>query len=311
MDKVSANAITSAKIAANAITSDKIVADAITTDKLAAKCVTATEIASNAITTDKLAASAVTAAKINVADLFSQNITATNLHVKGNSSFEGKILATTFEVNQKISSNRSLKIVSNETFSVDVVNTSNSSYTSGLEIADNYSTLGSYKVVNVMSSENVNIKAYNSIINVLKTSIRMDADTIYIKGPKGVYINDYIIEAPTIWTNCPTISGFVSYSSTSNPRVRRIGRIVSLQGILKNNSQITASNNETYMFTIPTGFRPSRTLNLVQQGSGTMRWLMCVNTDGRVSIARYSNTTANQNVPAGSWLNCFATWMLD
>lgn len=329
VDKVSANAITSAKIAANAITSDKIVADAITTDKLAAKCVTATEIASNAITTDKLAASAVTAEKlsagavtaekINVTDLFSQNITATNLHIKGNSSFEGKVLATNFQVNQKfdVTNGRLNMNVSEGVFEISAYFGMIENTYSNVKMESGLLDLSAGKKVYIFSPTMVNIDSeYNVLISsngyidiFTPALINIKGGTVAMSG--SVSINGCLVEA-TAWTNCTISSGFTAYTTGySEPKVRRICGIVSLQGILKNNSQITASNNETYMFTIPAGFRPSRALNLVQQGSGTMRWLMCVNKDGRVSIARYSNTTANQNVPAGSWLNCFATWMLD
>lgn len=104
-EKIEAGAVKADSIAADAITTDKIVADAITANEIAAKAITANEIAANAITTDKIeagavkansidagaitstkiASNAITADKVDVADLFAQDITATNFHITGGS----------------------------------------------------------------------------------------------------------------------------------------------------------------------------------------------------------------------------------
>lgn len=83
--KIAANAITADKINAGAVTAGKLAANAVTADSINTGAVVAAKIAAGAITTDKLAANAVTAAKIDVANLFSQNITATNFHITGGS----------------------------------------------------------------------------------------------------------------------------------------------------------------------------------------------------------------------------------
>lgn len=66
------------------------------------------------------------------------------------------------------------------------------------------------------------------------------------------------------------------------------------------------------MITIPDGFRPPCDINLVQQGSGSNRYLTTFQKDGKVHAARYSdNATMNNSVPVNSWLDLFGWWIID
>ena len=66
------------------------------------------------------------------------------------------------------------------------------------------------------------------------------------------------------------------------------------------------------VFTIPEEFRPSQRLVFVQQGSGSNRFILDINTNGVCYIDRYSNNATAQNIiSVGSWLNCNATWFVD
>ncbi len=110
------SSVTTEKVSDGAITERLLAADAVTADKIVAEAITAREIAANAITSNKILAGAVTADKIDVANLFAQEATATNLTitgestlndvtaenltVTGDSSFEGDIVAKTLKLLQ-------------------------------------------------------------------------------------------------------------------------------------------------------------------------------------------------------------------
>lgn len=84
-DKIATGTITASQIATNAITTDKIVSGAITANKIAAGTITANQIAGNTITSAEIRSGSIKASDIDVSDLFSTNITATNMNITGGS----------------------------------------------------------------------------------------------------------------------------------------------------------------------------------------------------------------------------------
>lgn len=117
------------------------------------------------------------------------------------------------------------------------------------------------------------------------------------------------------WVNCTLNTGsFTRYNNDiPQPQVRKIGKQVYLRGEAKPVTAVTpASDSDTVIATIPSGYRPSERQQFVMQGSGAYRWMMSIHTDGRIAISRYTNgTTANMNIAAGTWLCCHAQWLID
>lgn len=117
------------------------------------------------------------------------------------------------------------------------------------------------------------------------------------------------------WVNCTlNTETFTRYSNNvPQPQVRKIGKQVYLRGEAKPSTSVTPENDtDTYIATIPSGYRPSQRQQFVMQGSSSYRWLMSVHPDGKISISRYSNsTTANMPISAGAWLCCHAQWLID
>lgn len=117
------------------------------------------------------------------------------------------------------------------------------------------------------------------------------------------------------WVNCTLNSGaFTRYNNDiPQPQVRKIGKQVYLRGEAKPVVAVTpASDSDTVIATIPSGYRPSERQQFIMQGSGAYRWMMSIHTDGRIAISRYTNsTTANMNIAAGAWLCCHAQWLID
>ena len=115
------------------------------------------------------------------------------------------------------------------------------------------------------------------------------------------------------WVNVPLNTGLVSQYGSNNPalRCRKWGPVVTVEGVLRANYAFTPTNDTSHrLATLPSGYRPASTHNVVMQGSGSNRWLCSVRPDGNMYISRYSNnTTINNQVSNGAWLNISLTYM--
>ena len=111
-------------------------------------------------------------------------------------------------------------------------------------------------------------------------------------------------------TTCSWASGFTSYTSGDSPDVWRSGNVVTVRAVAKTTAQIAAGNT-TKMFTLPVGYRPSHVNRYFgrQQGSGLNSWLLSINTNGDVNIARYG-TTSDVAIPSGAWLPFCVTFVI-
>lgn len=105
------------------------------------------------------------------------------------------------------------------------------------------------------------------------------------------------------WVNATLVSGFKNYggSSSNAPQYRKVGDVVEVRGVLSPTTAVTASSNGVTMFTLPTGFRPSKPTYAICQGSGKNTWLLSVTTAGAVQISRYG-VSGNTDIPTTAWL---------
>ena len=114
------------------------------------------------------------------------------------------------------------------------------------------------------------------------------------------------------WQNVVFKSGFSNYSSTNPMRYRRIGKIVHLEGIIKNTSAFTPNTGTTIVATIDDPYcRPTYSQYTLMQGTGANRFLLIINSDGTIGISRYGTTTTSTQVEANSWLHTNASWMIE
>lgn len=117
----------------------------------------------------------------------------------------------------------------------------------------------------------------------------------------------------TGWQDVSLSSGFTHYDSNAHCRYRRVGKVVELRGAIKNSSAIlgtTVDSSSTIATISDTTCRPSSALQFVQQGSGMNRFLLQVSNNGGLTIGRYGTTSPIQ-MGAGSWINLYATWIVD
>lgn len=131
--------------------------------------------------------------------------------------------------------------------------------------------------------------------------------------PSGAVQATYLYYNDSGWVDCTIGSGFARYStSTYYPtlQVRKINGVVHLRGMLKPTAAITPSGMTTSVGTIPSGYAPSMLETVVCQGGGGHRFLLQIHPNRSIYIARYTDTTTtNEEIPAGAWLNCYATWV--
>lgn len=107
------------------------------------------------------------------------------------------------------------------------------------------------------------------------------------------------------WTNVTLSSSFKAYgnNSSNTPQYRKTGNVIEIRGIVSPKSDLAGSNTGVTIFTLPSGYRPTKTVYEICQGSGRNVWLLTINTNGTVQFSRYG-ITANATANTSAWL-CF------
>ena len=104
---------------------------------------------------------------------------------------------------------------------------------------------------------------------------------------------------------------FTLYDNDNQIQYRKIGKVVSIRGCVKPTKVITGSSDNHLIFTLPSGYRPSATVNVRCQGSGSFSWLLSITTSGEVRFARYNNGTDYVDTSTSSWLPFNVTFFID
>lgn len=148
------------------------------------------------------------------------------------------------------------------------------------------------------------------IVSVCSKTNPLTYERFYYQSAWGDWIET---QYDSGWKNCTLQSGFERYNSIQAPlQIRRIGNVVHLRGAITPTAAVTPSSEASTAITvIDSVFRPSYSEFVINQGSGAYRFLLSITPSGNIYISRYSNdTTANKEITAGAWLNCFATWFI-
>lgn len=112
------------------------------------------------------------------------------------------------------------------------------------------------------------------------------------------------------WHDLEVGSDFKPYVTDVLPRYKRCGDIVYLEGEVSPSASITGSTTQYTICTLPEDCRPSRKVCQLCQGTGVNKWLLVVNTDGRVTFSRYG-TNALANATTSVWLPFSVSFMTD
>lgn len=116
----------------------------------------------------------------------------------------------------------------------------------------------------------------------------------------------------TGWIDLEFSSNFENYNGTksNNPKYRKIGNIVMLQGVATPVKTISGSSTEIEMFTLPEEVHPPKEFLCICQGTSMNRWLLTVMTNGRVAFSRYG-TSESSSVNSGNWLPFNIVYFID
>ena len=114
------------------------------------------------------------------------------------------------------------------------------------------------------------------------------------------------------WVDCVLNSRFARYSADyPTLQVRKVGKVVYMRGILRNNTTLKGGDMNIDVATIPEGYIPSYRMSAVMQGSGSNRFAYMVYATGELRMDRYSNNTTVNSVSPNSWLHFCGSWLLD
>lgn len=104
------------------------------------------------------------------------------------------------------------------------------------------------------------------------------------------------------WINASLTNHFKPYNDNSYniPQYRKIDQTVFIRGIVGPKSEV-ASGGSADIFTLPTGYRPSKSLYKLCQGSGKTNWLITIGSNGVVNFSRYGTNT-NSTASTTVWL---------
>lgn len=207
------------------------------------------------------------------------NLTADGTMTAKNGNFTGELHATAQE-------NGITYDINIDSMGIKLINSSKQSFVSlsysGLKIA------GDSKIVSITPTN-------STIPGVLR------AGSFWCDSIEGVYYQ------VTDWVDVVYGYGISTYSGNPTGGVKRIGATVELCAVVTNSTTWTTHDS---IITIPYGFRPSRPVRAICQGSGSNRFVLTIYPDGRCSAERYSNnTTMSSSVPTGSWLCLYACWL--
>ena len=138
----------------------------------------------------------------------------------------------------------------------------------------------------------------------MNTSIdTLNTDMTNVKS----YVND------SGWITASLGSNFVAYNTAGTPKYRKVGKIVTVHGVVSPKSAITGSSTLYTIFTLPAGYRPTIPLALRLQGSGLYTWMFQISLDGIVTFSRYSSPgeAGYVNTSTSTWLPFYATYFVN
>lgn len=114
------------------------------------------------------------------------------------------------------------------------------------------------------------------------------------------------------WIDLEFSSNFGNYKgiASNNPKYRKIGNVVMLQGVATPVEKTPADSTQVELFTLPEEARPSKVFYQLCQGSGVNQWLLTVDPTGAVTFSRYGTTNWVSSNPE-NWLPFNIVYFID
>lgn len=146
------------------------------------------------------------------------------------------------------------------------------------------------------------------------TSNSNDYQTYVRTLMNGVWSNwkQYQMVEDTGWQNLTLDSKFHAYNDTAanTPECRKVGNVVYVRGVIAPVSNLDADSN-TVFTTLPSGYRPSKEVHCLCQGTAAKIWLLTIYTNGNMSLAGYRNGYILGAVYADEWFPFDFTFLVD
>lgn len=145
---------------------------------------------------------------------------------------------------------------------------------------------------------NANIRAYKIVDGNLVYDADRDAEL------QAEWAND--------WKRAELTDYFAPYQNEigNTPEYKKDGQTVEIRGVVSPTLKIGGSADRYTIFILPEGYRPTKAVPCVCQGSSKNTWLLSVQTDGLVTFARYG-TTEYTNATTTSWLPFHLRFLID
>jgi hypothetical protein len=107
------------------------------------------------------------------------------------------------------------------------------------------------------------------------------------------------------WIDVAFSAGYMSWPSEP-VKIRRVGRVVQMIGLVRNTAGTTLPTAQTGMFSIPIGFRPAQTIFADVTGSSVSA------TPGRMTMTTGGTTSfASKGTSTSTYWSCHQTWITD
>ena len=150
------------------------------------------------------------------------------------------------------------------------------------------------------AKNNLRAWSYNDVTKELYTG----ASSFNINGTK---VLDYCTDSG--WQTLTLSSNFATFSSSTVPSYRKVGKIVELCGAIKSTATIAGSTTLYEIGTLPSGYRPTKNqVAVLCDSNQTGAWLLTISTNGAVSFSRHRIGDALASVTTDVRLSFQATF---
>ena len=114
----------------------------------------------------------------------------------------------------------------------------------------------------------------------------------------------YVYPERTPWTTITLDSGWTAYNSDYIPMVQKSNDVVTICGAVKPTASTLIDGSGVDICTLPEGFRPNKTVNIMQKGSGVKNWVMRIYTSGLIKAFQMvtTNSTAYQSASTSEFM---------
>lgn len=130
-----------------------------------------------------------------------------------------------------------------------------------------------------------------TIKNYMRLYIDADGNPIVTINEPEAWRKALYLYEPT-QASCTIASGWENYTSGQNPIVLRYGKVVTFMWQCKPTASKLIDATRTTVCTIPLGYRPSRMLSTIQQGTTARVFDLSIQTGGEVQVARLRATNS-------------------